>query len=68
MKFSQISKRTKNAIIRNIKKLEEKYGEDVVRMVVNKYYKLKKERKYRERRIKELEAELEELKKEGINW
>jgi len=68
MKFSQISKRTKNAIIRNIKKLEEKYGEDVVRMVVNKYYKLKKERKYRERRIRELERELEELKKEGINW
>jgi len=62
MRWTQISRRVRNTIFRNIKKLEEKYGEEVVKRVVKKYYELKKEKKWREKRIKELEAELEILK------
>jgi len=61
-----ISRRGFTAICKKLKTWESKYGFIGVRWAVNKYIQIRNQTVQREKHIKSLESELQELKKKEI--
>ena len=54
--------RSKKSIICNLEKLINKYGYDKVRLTINKYFELQREKKSNEEEIRKAEENLRKLK------
>lgn len=61
--MKSVQRRTKNAILNQLKKLESKYGIVDVRRTINSYYAVVREQVKTAKLIEEREKELEKLRK-----